>query len=439
MIPRTDRRIKKRIVPDLSPDRTEYDVLLEDMIRNGGMLIPDPNWLMTEDVSQPAASYDKSKALDFAQSEDHYRCKVSSIASLMNAWVGSAGPPTHTAISRYRRFLEHCDPLQLWQANVNNDGNAIPLLQQDLGTLMDVTLLYVFSLQREKKLTTILEVGGGYGRLAEAVFNIFGPSVRYVMVDAVPASLYYAKKYLSCACPDARVASWYDGGTLDLSAYDIAVVPAWHFDKINTLQYDICVNIESMQEMSQHHVDYYLNLFQSASGEGATIYLSNAHEYYFRGVFNHPRNWQKVFCANTPRSWCRKHPTEIFTKTSCNCSLSNSAIDSMYQYGLDMDVQDLTKRYGLKKLIPPLSKALLSKFRHQAGRAYRPLWAACAATYSLLGGTSSLIASRSTAPPRQRATNLSPLSCVATREPAQRGESFRASVDNEVREVLQDR
>ena|SRR5215469_3848522 len=371
MIPRTDRRIKKRVVPDLNADRTEYDVLLEDMIRNGGMLIPDPNWLMTEDVSQPAENYDKSKALDFARSEDHYRRKVSTSASLMNAWVGSAAPPTRTAISKYRRFLEHCDPLELWQANVSTGGNAIPLSQQDLGTLMDVTLLHAFSPRCEKKVTTILEVGGGYGRLAEAVFNIFGPSVRYVMVDAVPASLYYAKKYLSCACPDARVASYYDGGTLDLSECDIAIVPAWHFEKLNTLQYDICINIESMQEMSQQHVDYYLNLFHSVADEGATIYLSNAHEYYFRGTFNYPRNWQKIFCANTPRSWSRKHPTEIFTKTSHDCSLSNCAIDSMYKYGLEIDAQDLTNRYGVKKLILPFSKALLSKFRYQAGRALR--------------------------------------------------------------------
>jgi SAM-dependent methyltransferase len=264
---------------------------------------------MMEDVSQPAESYDPKKALKSALWGDALE-KASCFTNLMFAWVGESRSPSDEEISRYHRFLQDRDVLDLWAENINR-----PLCRQDLGSLMDLNLIYAFSSPPKDRVTRILEVGGGYGRLAEAAFNVFGSSVQYVLIDAVPASLYYAKKYLSYACPDARIGSYYDDAEdFDLNRYDIAIVPAWHFDKVNTLRYDVCVNIESMQEMTQFHVDYYLNLFDSVAVDGATIYISNAHDYYFRGAFNYAKNWKKVFCENTPRSWRPDHPTEIFVK-----------------------------------------------------------------------------------------------------------------------------
>jgi hypothetical protein len=377
MVPQLDRRIKRRSVPELEADRTEYQRILDDMVQNGGPLIPDPNWLITDDESQPAESYDKQKAFEVALSTQHYLTKVSKMTALMAAWVGGSQRPTQAAVAKYYRFLQHCDALSLWRANVEAPTDAVPLFRQDLGSLMDLNLLYAFSSSSRGKVTTLLEIGGGYGRLAEATFNIFGRTVKYVMVDAVPASLYYARKYLSCACPDAKIGSYYDtGDRFDLNGYDIAIVPAWHFERLNTLRYDICVNIESMQEMNQYHVDHYLNLFESVAVEGATIYLSNAHDYYFRGSFNYPTNWQKLICANTPRSSGLDHPTEIFRKTSQDCSLPNHVCDALHRYRLLAETpQESVTRHGVKNLITPLlnasSKRVISRARRYANRVAR--------------------------------------------------------------------
>jgi len=153
-------------VPEIEADRTEYRRLLDDMVQNGGPLVPDPNWLMTEDTSQPAESYDKKKALEFALSTRHYLTRVSKMKALMAAWVGGSERPTQAAISRYYRFLRHCDALGLWPANMEGLTDAVPLFRQDLGTLMDLNLIYAFSAPSPGKVTRLLEIGGGYGRLA---------------------------------------------------------------------------------------------------------------------------------------------------------------------------------------------------------------------------------------------------------------------------------
>jgi hypothetical protein len=43
---------------------------------------------------------------------------------------------------------------------------------------MDLNLIYAYAASPDRRVTRILEVGGGYGRLAEAAFNVFGRSVQ---------------------------------------------------------------------------------------------------------------------------------------------------------------------------------------------------------------------------------------------------------------------
>lgn len=307
MIPQANKRIKLHQVPELVAHQHEYWRLFDDMVFHAGPLAPSPNWLMLDDVSRSPESYDAEKAREFSVSQAAFE-KVSSFKNLMFAWVGQSHVSPLKEIAAYSRFLESRDVLGLWDGNIGTQ-----LRRQDFGTLMDLNLIYEFSTSLRDRPTRILEVGGGYGRLAEAAFNVFGKSIQYVMVDAVPASLYYSKKYLTHACPDARVGSYYDAD-FSFGDCDIAIVPAWHFEKLNMLRYDACVNIESFQEMTQFHVDYYLNLFDRVAVDRATIYVSNAHDYFFRGTFNYPSSWRNVFAGNTPRSWTPDHPTEIFLK-----------------------------------------------------------------------------------------------------------------------------
>lgn len=301
------------------------------MIQNAGVLLPDPNWLMTEDSSLPPNSYNKQTAIEFASSDRHFEQKISQMDHLMKAWVGGSERPSNHVTAEYRRLLCGCDVLDLWDANLSDQSPA-PIFRQDLGSLMDLNLIFSHY-AKQTNITNLLEVGGGYGRLAEATFNIFGRSVCYVMADSVPASLYYAKKYLAHACPEARIGWYYDHpDSFNVADYDISIVPAWHLAKVKSPSYDVCVNIESMQEMNQDHVDFFLKLFDSSTTLDALIYLSNSHDYYFRGTFNYPATWQRVLCANTPRSWTPNHPTEIFRKTDRDCSLENQCSEAFHGY-----------------------------------------------------------------------------------------------------------
>lgn len=362
MVPQGNKRIRTRIVPELEANRGEYLRLCEDMVQHGGALIADPNWLFADDYSRDPGTYDKRKAMEFALSEKGFSEKFSKMTALMKSWIGCAQPLSQAYIAQYRRFLAQSDVLRLWEPNVEESKDGSLVRGADLGSIMDLNLLYVFSARPERKVTRLLEVGGGYGRLAEAAFNVFGPSLKYVLVDAVPASLYYSRNYLIHACPAARVGSFYDGGGDEFNPddYDIAIIPAWHFERLNRSFYDVCVNIESMQEMRQEHVDYYLSMFQAVAADGATIYLSNAHDYYFRGAFNYPKNWQLLFCSNTPRSWTRYHPTEIFRKTTADHSAENSVHHSTYSYGLWLhnDPEKFISRIGVKRMIIPMLKAM---------------------------------------------------------------------------------
>jgi hypothetical protein len=111
-------------------------------------------------------------------------------------------PPSAPLRSCYERFLRGHDPLGLWAANVEDADVGGRLLDADLGSILDLNLLSSFAPDRPR--TSFLEVGGGFGRTAEAALNVFSGSVTWVIVDSVPASLVYAREYLRLACPDQR-------------------------------------------------------------------------------------------------------------------------------------------------------------------------------------------------------------------------------------------
>jgi SAM-dependent methyltransferase len=237
------------------------------------------------------------------------------------------------------------------------------LITSDLGSITDLNLLYSFSPRPQQEKTLILEIGAGYGRLAEAAFNIFNDSIRYVLVDSVPGSLYYAKRYLEAACPKIRIGSYYYGDAFDIDKFECYVVPSWHFSALNTLKYDICINIESFQEMPQEHVDYYLRLFDDVTRDGATIYISNAHDYLFKGDWNFPKNWRKLLCSNTPRSWTRDHPTEVFEKSVGDFSVQNAAIDANYRYSLERseEAEIFLLKTGVRRMLGPIVRHSLRR------------------------------------------------------------------------------
>jgi hypothetical protein len=94
------------------------------------------------------------------------------------------------------------------------------------------------------------------------------------------------------------------------------------------------VNIESFQEMTQAAVDAYIDLFDRVADEDAIFYISNAHDYQFRGSWNYPPTWRRLICSNTPRSWTHDHPTELFVRAAGKNGAVNAAVEAAYRFNL---------------------------------------------------------------------------------------------------------
>jgi len=372
----TGKLIKKRRVnrEELSADLSALRPIVDDMRKNGGVHLPTTRW-MTLDDSTPfhAAS---APYIDETFSEAVVKERFSSLEKMLIYWIGTGQEPISLAtLADYRRLLAPHDPLGLFAANVEDRAVREGLIAADLGSIMDIDYIYSFRL-RSPETSFILEVGGGYGRLAEAMFNVFAGSIRYVLVDAVPGSLFYAKGYLARACPEVRLGSYYDGDPFDLDRFDCYIVPTWHFEALNTYRYDVCVNVLSFQEMEQQHVDYYLSTFDKVAWDQALIYSDNAHDdFYFKGTYNYPRHWEKRFSANSPRRWSEEHPVEVFLKTDRDCSVSNGAISAMYRYwlGQRVDASAFLAAQSLTSVVRPLGREILRRAFDRADKIMRSL------------------------------------------------------------------
>lgn len=332
----------KKVVVDSGQIKGDYgrlQIMIDDLRSNGGIFTPRSNWIALDYDVKP--DEDGRKWLEIAYTPEAIETKMSTMEPMLEAWIGSyqmraaSGEPTE----HYGQWLGEYDPLGLWKANIEDRTVAERLWIADLGTILDLNLLWAFTPNVERP-TMILEVGGGYGRLAEAMLNVFA-DVKYVLVDGVPGSLFYSSEYLRRACPSAQVGSYYDDDPFDMNQFDCYIVPSWHFEALNRFKYDVCVNIESFQEMGQDQVDTFLRLFDQLSESGAVMYVSNHHDSVIKGAnnilpaieeWNYPASWRQLFCSNTPRSATRNHPTEIFIKEPGDWSRANDALRAAHRW-----------------------------------------------------------------------------------------------------------
>jgi SAM-dependent methyltransferase len=186
----------------------------------------------------------------------------------------------------------------------------------------------------------VLEIGAGFGRLAEALRLVLEPRatggllLSHLIVDAVPATLIYCYLYLQAAFSAlgqqqgdgvARRVGFYFAGSdaeeyrRDPDQFAAFVMPAWAFAE--ELQagrfdgrFDACVNVQSMQEMEQWHIDFYIHAFNRAARPGGVIFNSNSRLWQFRGEWRWPPRWgAPLLNASLPgRSWTRRFETLVF-------------------------------------------------------------------------------------------------------------------------------
>lgn len=308
---------------EVAGDRAHFELIVQDMLDNGGNLVPSDHWNWNLGETTNNLSGYTNELFDE---------KYSHLSKMLDPWVGVTGMQVlgEEAVKKYESFLRPIDHMQLLPSDILAHGNLNGWRETDLGSILDLSLITIFSANTPRERLAICEVGGGYGRLAEVFLETHKKRVHYVMIDAVPGSLMYAYYYLKSQFPELKIGSFYAGDVYD-SSYDCYILPSWRTSVLQDAFFDICLNIESMQEMQQHHVDFYLNLFDRLTVFGGGVYLSNARDYVFKGVWNISSHWETRYLNNTPRSWSADHPTHILRKNEGDYSLERCAHESAFR------------------------------------------------------------------------------------------------------------
>ena len=241
--------------------------------------------------------------------------KYRNMTKMFGGWTGMAYDDdvlTGTLL-QFRRVLRHLDVFSMLPVEAYSTEKAFAdyvvknqLLQCDLDTVLDVNLILSHASQRlpvtgQSSPVRVLEIGGGFGRIPEALFSMANPAkVAYLLVDAAPITMVLQYQYLSSAFPGLRVGIYCDEKDMEaynrqgLGAFDIFILAAWEFSSEVELSrldahFDISINVQSMQEMSQWHVDYYINAFNRVTRPGGIVYNSNSRRWMFRGRCPVPR------------------------------------------------------------------------------------------------------------------------------------------------------
>lgn len=247
-----------------------------------------------------------------------------SIADMLGGWCGVVGKiplrtpeaiaktsGSPTLLSDYDSFLRTIDHQRLLNDVTLQDMASAEWRLLDMGSLLDFLLISAFfDFDSE---TRVLEIGGGFGRLAEFLPKVTGQSFRYVNIDAAPVSLMYSYRYLQSAFPNKRVHLMEPGEPFS-EDFDFLVVPFWCCDQLPKNYFDLAINVESMQEMSQTAVDHYVKFIDERVKDEGAIYLVNSREHLFKGTWDFPQTWRCVYRHRTVRSWTANHPAEFFRK-----------------------------------------------------------------------------------------------------------------------------
>ena len=128
-----------------------------------------------------------------------------------------------------------------------------------------------------KKISKILEIGGGYGNLATKLKKIF-PNVKYIIID-LPEVLLIQHYYLSKTFPNNKIINLLDYQKLNKNIileedFDFILIPFYIYKEIY-LEFDLVINTRSFGEMPNSILNDYFSLIQKNQVEGFLFYTAN--------------------------------------------------------------------------------------------------------------------------------------------------------------------
>ena len=256
-------------------DWSQYERILKDVNAAPEEYRPHDYWLTYERSVVPQLRMDPSLI---------YTVKSNGIP----VWVGG-GTQHEVPWERYDRFIpfvRELDEMRLL------DKYPSYRSKQFLDAVIEINLMRRYCGLRDGM--RLVDLGGGYGRLAEFLLPEF--NVSYVIVDAVALSLLVATQYLPQML-GTEVNSYWETRDKRCERYRLSVWPAWDIESILPGA-DIMINIHSMQEMGDSRCAFYLKLFDRYKGQKTSVFLKNNFKFVTR-TWEFPTRWTVVYENNT--------------------------------------------------------------------------------------------------------------------------------------------
>ena len=249
--------------------------------------------------------------------------------------------------------------------NKINIGNSKQIFKYkdkivDAGQLFHIKWLhdleeYVFN---KNKISTIIEIGGGYGSFAQKIINKY--SYKYILIDLPEANLI-SSFYLSKHFPDKKIILAHDFKNKTLSSYDldhgdIFILPPWYFLEIENI--DLFINTRSFMEMNKDIINKYFSLIHQKTRNGGFFFNINR---YHKDSVGHPirfydypydNKWETIY---SKPSFLQKWIHQMITKRNTHLNDSDSIINKEL-----LDLKDKTLKLELdEKKVKKLKKLQL--------------------------------------------------------------------------------
>tara|TARA_Y100001970_G_scaffold149443_1_gene183382 strand:- start:22574 stop:23443 length:870 start_codon:yes stop_codon:yes gene_type:complete len=199
-------------------------------------------------------------------------------------------------------------------------------------------LEYEFSQKYIKNCSNILEIGAGYGRTSNFILNFFDKIKTYTIIDFEEIFNKYAFKYLK-------------NNLSKTNFKKIRFIDVKEVKKVQDLKFDLCINIDSMQEMDVGTISNYLKII---SKQCKSFYSCNALVKYNIEEFGIKAKQTKKI-NKALKSGLNQKKSKIFDNKNFNRSLILKGINNYKPNNFKI------VKYEINKLMPFYADVIYSK------------------------------------------------------------------------------
>ena len=196
-------------------------------------------------------------------------------------------------------------------------------------------LEYEFLSKHLIKSSTVLEIGSGYGRTCNFILNFFKNINTYTIIDFKEIYYKYAQKYLKKNLSKNNFKK-------------IKFIDVKHLNKLDNYEYDISINIDSMQEMDRSTILNYLSII---SRQCKKFYSCNALVKYNINEFGIQTSKSNTI-NKALKSGLNHKVTKIFNNQELNSSVIKKGVNNYKPKNFKL------LNYEVNKLMPFYADAI---------------------------------------------------------------------------------